>query len=75
MTREILMDHAVKLMFEIYMLRGDCSAAARTLGTRAGNEAAIEDCAKLDDALARSYRALQHTLRSIQESRARRSKA
>jgi hypothetical protein len=69
----VLLDSAVDLMFEIYLLRGDCSAAAQALiqnGQR--HEAAVEDCARLDDALAKTYRSLQRTIRSIQASRARR---
>lgn len=71
----VLLDNAVELMFEIYLLRGDCSAAARALSARGRNEEAVEDCAKLDDTLAKAFRALQQTLRSIQESRAKRTRA
>jgi len=60
-------------MFEIYLLRGDCSVAAKALCQRGGHEQAIEDCARLDDTLAKAYGSLQRTLRDIQESRARRS--
>jgi hypothetical protein len=73
MPNAVLLDNAVNLMFEIYLLRGDCSAAARALAARGRNEEAIEDCAKLDDTLAKTFRALQKTLRCIQRSRARRS--
>lgn len=69
----ILLDSAVDLMFEIYLLRGDCSAAAKALTSRGRvDERALEDCARLDDTLAKTYRALQSTIRSIQASRARR---
>jgi hypothetical protein len=61
-------------MFEIYLLRGDCCIAARELMSRNGNETAVEECARLDDTLARAYRSLQNTVRAIQGSRARRSK-
>lgn len=69
----ILLDDAVELLFEIYLLRGDCSAAAREY-TKQGrlDERALEDCARLDDSLAKTYRTLQSTIRSIQASRARR---
>ncbi len=69
----VLLDNAVDLMFEIYLLRGDCSAAAKAMVTRGkADDAALEDCARLDDTLARAYRSLQHTVRSIQASRRRR---
>ncbi len=66
----ILLDNAVDLMFEIYLLRGDCSSAAEAMVSRAGADAAaLEECAKLDDTLAKVYRALQHTVRTIQQAR------
>lgn len=69
----ILLDNAVDLMFEVYLLRGDCSAAAKELlNSEKPDHLAIEDCARLDDALSRTYRSLQSTIRSIQASRSRR---
>ncbi len=69
----VLLDNAVDLMFEIYLLRGDCSAAAKAMVARGkGDDATLEDCARLDDTLAKAYRSLQHTVRSIQASRSRR---
>ena len=59
------MDSAVNLMFEIYRIRGNCSRTARNLGSGVAGEAALEDCARLDDTLARVYRHLQHTLKDI----------
>ncbi len=72
----LLLDHAVDLLFEIYLLRGDCSAAAQSmLNQRKVDEAGVEDCARLDDTLSRSYKALQRTIRGIQRARARRGAA
>jgi len=69
----LLLDNAVKLMFEIYLLRGDCSAAARAMMEHPRpDEAALEDCAHLDETLAKAYRSLQQTVRAIQASRRRR---
>lgn len=69
----VLLDSAVDLMFEIYLLRGDCSAAAQALmHVTRPDEAALEDCARLDDTLAKAYRSLQQTVRTIQASRRRR---
>ncbi len=71
-----LLDYAVDLLFETYLLRGDCSAAARSMLNQSKvDEAAVEDCARLDDTLARNYRALQRTVRGIQRARARRQTA
>ncbi len=68
-----LLDSAVDLMFEIYLLRGSCSTAAKALATRGkAHEAALEDCARLDDTLGKAYRSLQQTVRAIQASRSRR---
>jgi hypothetical protein len=71
----ILLDQAVDLMFEIYLMRGDCSLAARQL-VKSGyvEDGQLEDCARLDDTLARTYRILQSMVRTIQRSRARRAK-
>ncbi len=72
----ILLEQAVDLLFEMYLLRGDCSAAAQSLlKQRKVDEALVEDCARLDDTLSRSYKALQRTIRGIQRARARRQTA
>ena len=68
----ILLDQAVDLMFEIYLMRGDCSLAARSLVTGGQTDAELEDCARLDDTLAKAYRLLQGTVRGIQKARVRR---
>jgi hypothetical protein len=62
-------------MFEIYLMRGDCSVAANALVLEGKtDDGELEDCARLDDTLARNYRSLQHTVRLIQASRARRAR-
>jgi len=71
----ILLDNAVDLLFELYLMRGDCSLAARALMSQPRvDEQAVEECARLDDTLAKSYRSLQATIRQIRTSRARRQK-
>jgi hypothetical protein len=62
----------VNLMFEIYRLRGDCSRTARQLSSGLAGAASLEDCARLDDTLAKVYRSLQYTLKDIRRSRAKR---
>ncbi len=69
----ILLDQAVDLMFEIYLMRGDCCLAAQALlSEQPVDQAAVEDCARLDDTLAKTYRSLQATVRAIQRRRSRR---
>ncbi len=71
----ILTDYAVDLMFEIYLMRGDCSQAAQgLLGQSQVDEASVEDCARLDEALAKAYRSLRQTVERVRRSQARRSK-
>ena len=71
----IVLNSAVDLLFEIYLLRGDCSLAAKAvLGQKQVDHAAVEEFARLDDALSQSYRSLQGTLKGIQRSRSRPSR-
>jgi len=65
-----LLDSAVDLMFEIHLMRGDCCLAARSISAKTPiDEAAIEECARLEESLAKVYRNLQSTLKAIQNSR------
>jgi hypothetical protein len=67
-----LLDRTVDLMFRIYVIRGECSAAAHSILKRKHSDAAsVEDCARLDDTMAKVYRSLQNTVRAIQRSRIR----
>lgn len=69
------MDYAAELAFEIHLLRGECSeAASGILAQHPVDEAALEECARLEEALARAHRLLQHTLNSIKAVRVRRKK-
>jgi len=70
-----LLDRTVDLMFRIYVIRGECSAAAHSILKRKNMDPlAVEDCARLDDGLARVYRYLQDTVRHIQRSRVRKGR-
>ena len=54
-------------------MRAGCSEAARSLlRKRWLNEPELEECALLDDALAKANRLLKHTVRDIMLSRLRR---
>ncbi len=66
-----LLDSAVEALFKIYLLRGECSRTAKCLVQKSpGDAQSLEDCARLDDSLARAFRLLQSTLSQIQKSRA-----
>jgi len=63
-----------RIAFEIDATRGACSKVAQTLLSNGRvNEAELEECARLDDALARAHRLLKATVRSIMLSRLKRS--
>jgi hypothetical protein len=58
-------------------VRGECSKAARVLLKKSPfNEIELEECARIDDAVARSQRLLKTAVRNIMLARlARRSRA
>ncbi len=69
-----------RIAFEMDAMRGDCCKAAAFLAKgKALDEEELEDCARLDDALAAAQRILKKTVRRIMLSRigrnSRRSKA
>ncbi len=62
-----------RIAFELDLLRAGCSRAAQTIVSRKTlDETELEECARLDDALARAQRLLKTTVRSIMLSRIRR---
>lgn len=68
----LLLDSAVDLLFEVHLMRGDCCVAARAFAAEPHpDEAAIEECARLEESLAKVYRTLQHTLKQVRRSRAK----
>ena len=66
-----------RIAYEIDTLRAACSKAARgILAKKALDEAELEECARLDDALAQAQRLLKRTVREIMLARLnRRSQA
>ena len=63
----VLVDQGIDLWFEMYLLRGDCCQAAQALARKNPLDyAALEDCARLDDSLARTFRILEATLSRLQ---------
>jgi hypothetical protein len=66
----ILMDQGTDLLFEMYLLRGDCCQAAQALTRHSPlDHRALEDCARLDDSLAQTFRILQATLSRMQRAK------
>jgi len=64
---------AARIAFEIDTVRAGCSKAARMLTTRQPlQEAELEECARLDDALAHAHRILKAAVRNIMLSRIKR---
>ena len=67
--------HMAELIFELGMMRDECSQAARILmRTPPVPDIALEECAQLDDALAQAHRVLQITVKRIHAARAFRAK-
>ncbi len=65
----ILLDSASDLLFELYLMRGDCSRAADFLLHQKDIDAeAVELCARLDETLARNFRLLRSTLERLKQS-------
>jgi hypothetical protein len=62
-----------RIAFEIDALRAGCSKSARMiLNRKKPDEAELEECARLDDALSAAHRLLKATVRSIMLSRLQR---
>jgi hypothetical protein len=60
------LEYAAQIVFELECMRRECSEFAnRLLSQRPLNECGLEQCAKLDDALARAHGILHHGLGSI----------
>jgi hypothetical protein len=67
------LDYAAEIAFEIHLLRGECSQAARDLvNQRPLDENGLEECARLDDALAKAYILVQTAITRIKRVRSRR---
>ena len=63
-----------RIAFEIDATRAGCCRVAKLLLSRERvNHAELEDCARLDEALARAHRLLKATVRSIMLSRLKRT--
>lgn len=64
---------AAHVAFQIEALRAECCAAARLLTNETPlNEEELEECAELDDALAKAQRLLKSTVAGVMISRLKR---
>jgi hypothetical protein len=69
-TTTSLLEQISDMMLQIFVLRGQCSRRAGKLTRRRPvDERALEECARIDDALASGYRALQRVVKQIREDR------
>jgi len=68
------LEYAAELAFELHLLRGECGDVARNIINQENpDEAALEQCARLEDALAKAHSILGMTLHQIKLLRDRRS--
>lgn len=68
------LDYATELAMEMHMMRAECSEAARrTVKELPLDEIGLEECALLDDALARAQMILHGAVTCIRQLRASRS--
>jgi hypothetical protein len=64
------LDYAAQIAFELDAMRRECSEIAMVLlSQRTIDEANLEECARLDEALARANGILRSALKGIQTSR------
>ncbi len=69
------LDYMSELSFEIHLMRSECSdAARRILLKQTVDEAALEECALIDDALAQAKRVLDSALERVKRSREKRKR-
>jgi hypothetical protein len=69
------LDCAAEIIVELQLLRAECCAAAQhAAGQIPLDEAALEECARLDDALGRAHRLLLGAVAEIKRSRSSRQR-
>ena len=72
-TPALPIGRAARIAFEIDTMRAACSqAAAGLLQNESPDDAEVEECAELDEALARAHRLLKGTVRKIMLARLQR---
>ncbi|HVV73919.1 MAG TPA: hypothetical protein VHI52_20870 [Verrucomicrobiae bacterium] len=69
------LEYISEVSFEMHLMRGECSDAARRLLLQPRiDEAALEDCAVMDEALAQAKRILDSAVARVRTSREQRKK-
>ena len=67
--------YAAQIAFELHAMRGECSVfATHLLREKPLDEVELDECVRLDEALARAHRVLQHTVEAIKTGRRRRKR-
>jgi hypothetical protein len=70
------LEYAAQIVFELHSMRRECSEfASRLICQRPLNERGLEDCARLDDALARAHCVLQNAVDSIKACQTKRRRS
>ncbi len=65
------LDYVAEIVLELGLVRDECVNAARAVMARKPlDEKLLEDCARLDDAVALAHRILQSNLKALQHARA-----
>jgi hypothetical protein len=69
------LEYAAQIAFELHSMRRECSEfAGRLMSKRPLNERGLDQCARLDDALAQAHGILQNALDSIKVSQHKRQR-
>lgn len=69
-TATLPLAYAAEILFELCQLRHECSDAAEGLVSAEHlDEAALDECARLDEAVAQAHRILHAALKSIRPAR------
>jgi len=67
------LEYAAQIVFELHSMRRECSEfASRLMRQRPLNERGLEDCARLDDALAHAHCVLQNAVDCIKACQTKR---
>lgn len=70
------LEYAAQIAFELHSMRRECSEfAGKLMRQRPLNERGLEECARLDDALARAHGVLQNALDAIMARQAQRRRS
>jgi hypothetical protein len=69
------LDYASEIAIEMHLMRGECSDMARTLLEQgAVDPEALDECALLDEGLARAHSVLLAAIRQVKSSREKRQR-